>query len=119
MGKTTTAVAVAEMLAQEQRKHVLRIDLDPQTNGDGHAHSEEQWAERDRDQPHHCAAIDDRLNPQNAPRFDIEKAIVRRVSTINDGIARLDLLPSSIRLIELQHRIPMIALSGNSTANPL
>jgi chromosome partitioning protein len=63
--------------------------------------------------------FEDRLNPQNAPKFDIEKAIARRVSTINDGIARLDLLPSSIRLIDLQDRIPMIALSGNFTANPL
>jgi chromosome partitioning protein len=32
VGKTTTAVAVAEFLAHEQRKHVLLIDLDPQTN---------------------------------------------------------------------------------------
>src|SRR5688572_30223903 len=32
VGKTTTAVAVAEMLAQEDRKHVLLVDLDPQTN---------------------------------------------------------------------------------------
>src|SRR5437868_2102875 len=32
VGKTTTAVAVAEMLAQEDRKHVLVVDLDPQTN---------------------------------------------------------------------------------------
>jgi chromosome partitioning protein len=63
--------------------------------------------------------FEDRLNPHNAPKFDIEKAIARQVSTINDGISRLDLLPSSIRLIDLQDRIPMIALSGNFTANPL
>jgi chromosome partitioning protein len=119
VAKTTTAIAVAEMLAQEQRKHVLIIDLDPQTNATVTLISEEQWAELDREGRTIAQLFDDRLNPQNSPTFDIEKAIVRRVSTINDGIARLDLLPSSIRLVDLQDRIPMIALSGNFTANPL
>jgi hypothetical protein len=97
VGKTTTAVAVAEMLAQEQRKHVLLIDLDPQTNATVSLISEEKWAEMDKDGRTIAQLFEDRLNPQNAPKFDIEKAIARRVSTINDGIARLDLLPSSIR----------------------
>ena len=119
VGKTTTSVAVAEMLAQEHRKHVLLIDLDPQTNATVTLIREEQWAELDRDGRTIAQLFDDRLNPQNAPRFDVETAIVKRVSTINDGIARLDLLPSSIRLIDIQDRIPMIALTGNFMANPL
>ena len=119
VGKTTTAVAVAEMLALEERKHVLLIDLDPQTNATVTLISEEQWADMDRDGRTIAQLFVDRLNPQDAPKFDIEAAIARRVSTINGGIARLDLLPSSIRLIDLQDRIPMIALAGNFTANPL
>jgi len=119
VGKTTTAVAVAEMLAHEERKHVLLIDLDPQTNATVTLISEDRWAELDESGRTIAQLFEDRLNPHNAPKFDIERAIVRRVSTINDGIPRLDLLPSSIRLIDLQDRIPMIALSGNFTANPL
>lgn len=119
VGKTTTAVAVAEVLAQEERKHVLLVDLDPQTNATVNLISEEKWAEKDKDGRTIAQLFADRLNPQDSPKFDIEKAIARRVSTINDGIARLDLLPSSIRLIDLQDRIPMIAMSGNFTANPL
>jgi len=119
VGKTTTAVAVAEMLAQEERHHVLLIDLDPQTNATVTLISEEQWAEMDKEGRTIAQLFEDRLNPHNPPKFDIETAIARRVSTINDGIARLDLLPSSIRLIDLQDRIPMIALSGNFNASPL
>lgn len=119
VGKTTTAVAVAEMLAHEERKRVLLIDLDPQTNATVTLISEEKWEELDKCGRTIAQLFDDRLNPQHTPKFDIETAIVRGVSTINDGIARLDLLPSSIQLIDLQDRIPMIALTGNFTANPL
>lgn len=119
VGKTTTAVAVAEILAHEDRKHVLLIDLDPQTNATVTLISEDHWAEMDKAGQTIAQLFEDRLNPHIQPKFDIEKAIVRHVSTINDGIARLDLLPSSIQLIDLQDRIPMIALSGNFTANPL
>ncbi len=119
VGKTTTAVAVAEILAHEHRKHVLLIDLDPQTNATVTLISEDQWEEMDKSGRTIAQLFEDRLNPQNPPKFDIEKAIAHRVSTINDGIARLDLLPSSMQLIDLQDRIPMIAISGNFTSNPL
>lgn len=98
---------------------MLLIDLDPQTNATVTLISEEQWAEMDSNGRTIAQLFEDRLNPQNEPKFDIEKAIVRQVSSINHGIARLDLLPSSIQLIDLQDRIPLIALSGNFTARPL
>jgi chromosome partitioning protein len=119
VGKTATAVAVAEILAQEDRKHVLLVDLDPQTNATVTVISEEQWAECDKDGRTVAQLFADKLNPHDAPKFDIEKAIFHRVSTIGDGIARLDLLPSSISLIDLQDRIPFVALAGNFTASPL
>jgi chromosome partitioning protein len=119
VGKTSTAVAVAEILAHEERKHVLLIDLDPQANATVTLISEKQWAEMDRNGHTVAQLFADRVNSLDAPQFDLQRAIVRRVSTINDGIARLDLLPSSIRLIDFQDRIPMIALSGNFTINPL
>ena len=119
VGKTTTAVAVAELLAHEERKHVLLVDLDPQTNATVTLISEEKWEAMDNQGRTVAQLFADRLNPHDPPKFDIENAIAQGVSTINDGIARLDLLPSSIRLIDLQDRIPMIALSGNFTTNPL
>lgn len=119
VGKTTTAVGVAEMLAQEERKHVLVIDLDPQTNASVTLVTEDRWAEMDKAGQTVAQLFADRLNPADPPKFDVEKSIARGVSTINDGIARLDLLPSSVRLIDLQDRIPTIALSGNYMINPL
>src|SRR5215475_7490291 len=49
VAKTTTAVAASEILAHELRKHVLLIDLDPQTNATVTLISEEQWSDCDRD----------------------------------------------------------------------
>lgn len=57
--------------------------------------------------------FNDKLHPELAPKFDIERAIVRGVSKVDSGIARLDLLPSSIEFIEIQEKLPVIAMHGN------
>lgn len=119
VAKTTISVALAEILAQEKRKHVLLIDLDPQTNATVNLINEERWALADEQGSTIAQLFADRLEINSNPKFDIEKAIIRGVSTIGGGITRLDLLPSSIQLLDLQDRIPMIALSGNFMTNPL
>jgi len=119
VGKTTLAVGVAEILAQEHNKHVLVVDLDPQTNASVTLIPEERWKAMDDAGQTIAQLFDDRLSPKDTPRFVVEESIARRVSTIDDGIARLDLLPSSMRLIELQERIPLIAMTGNYMDNPL
>jgi chromosome partitioning protein len=119
VGKTTTAVAVAELLAQEHRKRVLLVDLDPQTNATVSLIKEEKWAEMDREGRTIAQLFSDKLNPNIPKQFDIERAIARQVSTINDGIAKLDLLPSSIQLIAIQDKLPMIALFNNYAEKPI
>ena len=118
VGKTTTSVAVAEILAKEHRKHVLVIDLDPQTNATINLLGEEEWKKRDDAGLTLAQLFEDKLNPQLPPKFDLDKSIARGVSSIDDGIARLDLLPSSIKLIEVQERLPFIAMQGNYDRNP-
>jgi chromosome partitioning protein len=119
VAKTTSAVAIAEMLAQQHRKHVLLIDLDPQTNATLALIPEEQWTELDQEGKTVAQLFEDRIKSEQPPKFKIEQAIVKNVSTINNGIARLDLLASSIRLIDLQDKIPFIAMAGNYKNNPL
>jgi chromosome partitioning protein len=119
VGKTTTAVAVAEILALEARQRVLLIDLDPQTNATVNLISEVEWGERDHAGHTIAQLFEDKINNQLPPKFDIECAIIRGVSTVDGGIVGLDLLPSSIRLITLQDHIPGVAMKGHFTNNPL
>jgi len=118
VAKTTTSVAVAEILAKEFRKHVLFIDLDPQTNATINLIKEDEWQKRDNDGRTLVQLFRDNLRPEEPPVFDIEKAIIRGASTIDGGISRLDLLPSSIQFIEVQEKLPFIAMQGNYNNNP-
>src|SRR5262249_33735825 len=119
VGKTTICTAVGEMLAKEKNKHILIIDLDPQTNATVSLISEEKWLQLDEKGQTLAQLFEDSLNGQAPSVFNINDAIVRRVSSIDGGIHRLELLPSSIRLIDIQDKIPMIAIAGNYSTSPL
>jgi chromosome partitioning protein len=106
VGKTTSAVAIAEFLADEHMKNVLVVDLDPQTNATVALISEQEWQQRDDAGQTLKQLFKDKLEKTNT--FDIQKAIVRGVSNLHNGIARLALLPSSLGLIELQDQLALI-----------
>ena len=115
VGKTTTAVAVAEVLAKVLRKSVLFVDLDPQTNATINLMKEEEWKKRDEAGQTLAQLFQDRLGASfgQPPRFSLEDSIVRQVSTIDGGIARLDLLPSSMKLIDIQEKIGAASFADN------
>ena len=113
VAKTTTAVGTAEILAQEHRKSVLVIDLDPQTNATINLISEEKWMEMDNTGRTLAQLFQDRVSFEQEPKFKIEDAIVRQVSTINGGIAKLELLPSSIKLVNLQDKIAAVSFADD------
>lgn len=118
VAKTTTAVAVAEMLAKDFRKHVLFVDLDPQTNATINLIGEEAWQKRDSAGCTLAQLFKDKLRPDVPPQFKLDDSIVRGVSTIDGGISRLDLLPSSIEFIDIQEKLPFVAMQGNYENNP-
>ena len=118
VAKTTTSVAVAEILAKNFNKHVLFIDLDPQTNATINLIGEEEWQKRNADGRTLAQLFRDSLRPEVPPVFDLKQAIVEGASKVDGGISRLDLLPSSIEFIEIQEKLPFVALQGNYDMNP-
>ena len=110
VGKTTMTVALGEFLAMEHNKRVLIIDLDPQTNATVTLIDENDWAKRDVEGKTLLRLFKDKVEKKS--EFNLAKTIVKSVSKIGNGIHNLDLLPSSLGLIEIQDQLPMIP-SGN------
>ena len=105
VGKTTTSVAVAEFLSAAFSKRVLLIDLDPQTNATVMLIDEERWKELN-DKKHTLATLfaDALLEPGQPRCFDLQATLQQHVSGVGT-VHRLDLLPSSLDLIDVQDRL--------------
>lgn len=118
VGKTMSSVAVAECLAKDYGKRVLFIDLDPQTNATISLIPEDEWKKRDDAGRTLAHLFESKLPLNTIAKFDLSSTIMEGVSTIDGGLANLDLLPSSIRLIEVQDKLPFVAVQGNFESNP-
>lgn len=115
VGKTSTTIQLAECLSLEHNKRVLVVDLDPQTNATISLIDEEDWLELDRKNQTLFNLFNDKLKRTND--FDIEKSIQRRVSNLS--IKNLDLLPSSLRFIDIQDRLAEISSQTYYMENPM
>jgi len=118
VGKTTTTVAVAEMLSAEFGKKVLVIDLDPQTNATVMLIGEEKWKELS-DQEHTLARLfQDALVDPSERKFDLDKTLQKKVSNVTE-VRKVDLLPSSLDLIDVQDRLASMPSGKFYAANPV
>lgn len=102
VGKTTTTVAMAEILAGEFGKRVLVIDLDPQTNSTTMLIGETAWKTANRAGHTLASLFEDSLRPpEDVAEFNLERTLYRDASPIK-AVKTLDLLPSSMDLIDVQ-----------------
>ena len=115
-GKTTTTVALSEFLA-EYGHRVLVIDIDPQTNATVSLISQDDWKKKNEAGETLAQLFIDKLG--GIRRFDIGRAVVHDVSNIHGGISGLDLLPSSLDLVEVQDKLPLIPASSGYRVNPV
>jgi chromosome partitioning protein len=117
VGKTTTTVGLAEMFASDGNK-VLVIDLDPQTNATVMLIDEQQWQQLDQLGQTLAQLFADALEEDPEKKvFDLDLALQCDVGTV-DGLTGIDLLPSSLRLIDVQDRLATMPVGRYFTKSP-
>lgn len=104
VAKTTTTVALAETLAARFGKRVLVIDLDPQTNATVMLLGEKRWRKLNDKGWTLATLFKDALEEPQNKTFDLEKTLQRGVSDVK-GAEKVDLLPSSLDLIDVQDKL--------------
>ena len=103
VGKTTT-VGLAQILSVEFNKKILVVDLDAQTNATTMLIGEEKWMEVNKQKQTIAQLFYEGVYPRSEKIFDINRAILKGVSNI-DEVKLVDMLPSSLDLIDIQEEV--------------
>lgn len=119
VGKTTLTAGLAEFLSGEFQKRVLVIDLDPQTNLTTSLIGERRWKELN-DAGHTLETLfrDALRSDTDLPKFDLDATLQRNVSPVHE-VRSVDLLPSSLDLIDLQDRLGSTPPGRYFARNPI
>ena len=105
VGKTTITAGLAEFMSAEFGQRVLLIDLDSQINLTTMMISEERWFTLNDHGDTLAALFADGIHGEN--RFCLESAVQRGVSPVK-RVTTVDLLPSSLDLIEIQEELSVL-----------
>lgn len=117
VAKTTSTVALAEAYASQLGKKTLVIDIDPQTNATAMLIGEQRWLELDRKEHTLARLFKDALDPDDR-RFDLKATLQKGASDVQ-GTSKLDLLPSSLDLIDVQDNLATIPSGRFHAAQPV
>src|ERR1043165_3435209 len=116
VAKTTTTVAVAQLLDVEYRKRVLVIDLDPQTNATMMLIGDRRWRELNEKENTVARIFRDAVEEEKL--FDLGATLQKKVGAVSDS-NRVDLIPSSLDLIDVQDDLATMNRGRFHAATPV
>ncbi len=117
VAKTTTSVALAEVYSAVMGKKVLVIDLDPQTNATIMLLGEDKWIDLNKKGHTLAQLFKDAMTP-DVKKFDLAATLQKRVSDVQEARS-IDLLPSSLDLIDVQDQLASAPSGKFYAVNPV
>ncbi|QQP95000.1 AAA family ATPase [Lysobacter enzymogenes] len=117
VAKTTTSVALAEVFSGVMGKKVLVIDLDPQTNATIMLLGEDKWLELNNKGHTLAQLFKDAMNTEGK-KFNLEATLQKGVGDVQEARS-IDLLPSSLDLIDVQDQLASAPAGKFYAVNPV